>query len=80
MPPEDQPPGTVLVLDTASLYYRAFFALPTSMTAPDGRPHNAVRGFLSTLARLIDSQHATGVVACWDNGGRPAWRVGVVPS
>ena len=44
----------VLVLDSASLYYRSFYALPEKMTAPDGRPHNAVRGFLSTLTRLVE--------------------------
>lgn len=69
----------ILVLDSASLYYRSFFALPESMTAPDGRPHNAVRGFLSTMARLIDAHAPGGLVACWDNDWRPAWRVELVP-
>jgi 5'-3' exonuclease len=73
-------PRPVLVLDSASLYYRSFYALPEKMTAPDGRPHNAVRGFLSTLTRLVDAHAPAGVVACWDNDWRPAWRVGLVPS
>ena len=75
-------PGSrpVLVLDSASLYYRAFYALPEKMTAPDGRPHNAVRGFLSTLTRLVDAHDPGGIVACWDNDWRPAWRVELVPS
>jgi 5'-3' exonuclease len=72
--------GPVLVLDSASLYYRAYYALPASMTAPDGRPHNAVRGFLSTLARLVDTHGASGLVACWDNDWRPQWRVDLIPS
>ncbi len=44
----------VMILDTASLYYRSFYALPTSMTAPDGHPHNAIRGVLQTIERLRD--------------------------
>ena len=74
------PERPVLVLDSASLYYRSFHALPEKMTAPDGRPHNAVRGFLSTVSRLVDAYAPAGVVACWDNDWRPAWRVALVPS
>lgn len=70
----------VLVLDSASLYYRSFYALPEKMTAPDGRPHNAVRGFLSTVTRLLDALAPAGIVACWDNDWRPAWRVELVPT
>lgn len=74
------PPRPVLVLDSASLYYRSYYALPSSMTAPDGRPHNAVRGFLSTVSRLVDAYSPRGIVACWDNDWRPAWRVDLVPT
>lgn len=77
MAPASRP---LLVLDSASLYYRSFYALPEKMTAPDGRPHNAVRGFLSTLARLVDAHAPSGIVACWDNDWRPAWRVELIPS
>lgn len=70
----------VLVLDSASLYFRSFYALPESMTAPDGRPHNAVRGFLSTLARLVDAYAPRSVIAAWDADWRPAWRVALLPS
>lgn len=70
----------LLVLDSATLYYRSFFALPESMTAPDGHPHNAVRGFLQTLARLIDRYQPGGVVAAWDVDWRPEWRVELIPS
>ena len=71
---------TTLVLDSASLYYRSFYALPEKMTAPDGRPHNAVRGFLSTITRLVDTHHPTALVACWDADWRPTWRVDLVPT
>jgi len=70
----------VLVLDSASLYYRSFYALPEKMTAPDGRPHNALRGFLSTMTRLVDAQRTARVVACWDDDWRPQWRVDLIPS
>ena len=74
------PPGPVLLLDSASLYYRSFYALPESMTAPDGRPHNAVRGFLSTLTRLVTQYRPSAVACCWDDDWRPAWRVDLLPS
>lgn len=74
------PTGPVLLLDSASLYYRSFHALPESMTAPDGRPHNAVRGFLSTLTRLVAQHRPSAVVCCWDDDWRPAWRVDLLPS
>ncbi len=74
------PERPLLVLDSASLYYRSFYALPESMTAPDGRPHNALRGFLSTLTRLVAAHSPAEVVACWDNDWRPQWRVDLVPT
>jgi len=74
------PRGPVLALDSASLYYRSFYALPEKMTAPDGRPHNAIRGFLTTVARLVDLHSPETVVACWDNDWRPAWRVDLIES
>lgn len=69
-----------LLLDSASLYYRAYFALPESMTAPDGFPHNAIRGFFTTLQRLVQRTGADRVAACWDMNWRPAWRVELIPS
>ena len=74
------PTRPTLLLDSASLYYRSYFALPSSMTAPDGRPHHALRGFLSTLARLVDQYDPSGIVACWDEDWRPQWRADLVPS
>jgi 5'-3' exonuclease len=70
----------MLLLDSASLYYRSFYALPDSMTAPDGRPHNAIRGFLSTITRLTRQYRPSAVVACWDEDWRPGWRVDLLPS
>lgn len=70
----------LLALDSASLYYRSFYALPESMTSPSGRPHNAVRGLLSTISRLVERHRPVAVVACWDDDWRPQWRVDLVPT
>ncbi len=72
--------GPLLILDSATLYYRAFYALPEKMTAPDGSPHNAIRGFLTMLTKMITIHRPSGIVAAWDNDWRPAWRVELVPS
>ena len=68
------------LLDLAGIYFRAFFAVPTSMTSPDGRPVNAVRGSLDILARVITDARPTRVIACLDLDWRPAWRVELIPT
>ena len=70
----------LLLADSASLYWRAFHALPDSITATDGTPVNAVRGFLDTLGRIAQARGSDRIVACWDDDWRPAWRVELVPS
>jgi 5'-3' exonuclease len=69
-----------MLLDAASLYFRAFFGVPTSITSPDGRPINAVRGFLDMTARLLTTHRPARLVACWDDDWRPAFRVDALPS
>ncbi|MET9021080.1 5'-3' exonuclease [Actinopolymorpha sp. NPDC004070] len=69
-----------LLLDTASLYFRAFFGVPDSMRAPDGTPVNAVRGLLDFVARLVTDHRPTHLVACWDDDWRPQWRVDLLPT
>lgn len=69
-----------MILDTASLYYRSFYALPSSMTAPDGSPHNAIRGLLQTVERLRERFDPTTLIAAWDADWRPGWRVELLPS
>jgi 5'-3' exonuclease len=71
---------TTMLLDAASLYFRAFYGVPTSVTSPDGRPVNAVRGFLDMTARLIGTHSPERLVACWDDDWRPAFRVAALPS
>lgn len=70
----------LLLLDSASLYYRAYFGVPESMVAPNGMPINAVRGFLDMIGRLVVARKPRGVVACWDDDWRPAWRVEAIPT
>ncbi len=70
----------LLALDTASLYFRAFYGVPDSLTAPDGTPVNAVRGLLDFIATLSDAHSPDVVVACWDDDWRPQWRVDLLPS
>ncbi|TJY67573.1 5'-3' exonuclease [Arthrobacter sp. CAU 1506] len=69
-----------MLLDTASLYFRAFHALPDSIKSKDGTPVNAVRGLLDIIARLVADYRPTHLVACWDNDWRPAWRVELIPT
>ena len=69
-----------MLLDAASLYFRAFYGVPTSVTSPDGRPVNAVRGFLDMTARLVVAHRPDRLVACWDDDWRPAFRVAALPS
>ncbi|WP_369415004.1 5'-3' exonuclease [Nocardioides jiangxiensis] len=70
----------LMLLDTASLYFRAFFGVPDSMRAPDGTPVNAVRGLLDYISRLVEEYSPTDLVCCWDNDWRPQWRVDLIPS
>jgi 5'-3' exonuclease len=72
--------GRLLLLDTASLYFRAYFGVPESVKAPDGTPVNAVRGLVDMIARLVADHRPTRLVACWDDDWRPAFRVAAIPS
>ena len=70
----------LLLLDSASLYFRSFFGVPDSVRAPDGTPVNAVRGFLDTITTLVTERRPSRIVACWDEDWRPAFRVAALPS
>jgi 5'-3' exonuclease len=69
-----------MLLDTASMYFRAFYGVPDSFKAPDGTPVNAVRGLLDFISRLVGEYRPTHLVCCWDNDWRPQWRVDLIPS
>ena len=71
----------MLLVDSASLYFRAFFGIPESAArAPDGSPVNAVRGFLDMVATLIRTRRPDRVVCALDEEWRPAWRVALIGS
>lgn len=70
----------LLLLDTASLYFRAFFGVPDSLRSPQGEPVNAVRGLLDMIATLVHDHEPTRLVACWDDEWRPAFRVAAIGS
>ena len=70
----------LMLTDTASLYFRAFYGVPDSVRAPDGTPVNAVRGFLDMLARLVDDRAPGRLVCCLDADWRPEFRVRAIPS
>ncbi len=66
-----------LVLDTSSLMYRAFFALPTTISDGDGRPVNAVHGYLDMTARLHTMYHPDQIIHVFDHDWRPEERVAI---
>jgi len=70
----------LMLLDTASLYFRAFYGVPDSVRSPDGTPVNAVRGLLDIIAKLVTTYEPSDLVACWDDDWRPQWRVDLIPT
>ena len=68
-----------MLLDTASLYYRAFYGMPDTVTAPDGTPVNAIRGLLDAMARLVRDYQPQRLVACLVADWRPAFRTQAIP-
>ncbi|WP_037163186.1 5'-3' exonuclease [Rhodococcoides fascians] len=75
-------PGSspLLLLDGASLWFRAYYALPESITAPDGTPVNAVRGFVDMVSALMARTEPSRLAVCLDLNWRPQFRVDLVPS
>jgi 5'-3' exonuclease len=68
-----------MYLDAPSLVYRAFFALPTTITDPEGRPVNAVRGFMDMVTHLVTERRPARVIAVFDANWRPDFRVAAYP-
>lgn len=71
---------SLLLVDGASLWFRAFHGLPSSLVSPDGRQVNAVRGFTDMIASLVRREHPSRLVVCLDVDWRPHWRVELIPS
>jgi 5'-3' exonuclease len=72
--------GSLMLLDSASMYFRAFYGVPDTVTAPDGTPVNAIRGLLDMITRLVRARHPSSLIACLDASWRPAFRVAAIPS
>jgi 5'-3' exonuclease len=70
----------LMLLDTAGIYFRAFYGVPDTVTAPDGTVVNAARGTLDIIARLVSQFQPTHLIACWDDDWRPQWRVDLIPT
>jgi len=70
---------SLMLLDSASLWYRAFYGMPDSLISPDGTPVNAIRGYLDMSARLISTYKPNRLVACIEGDWRPSWRVELFP-
>ena len=70
---------TLLLLDSASLWYRAYFGMPDTLLSPSGEPINAIKGFLDMSARLINQYQPARLVACLEGDWRPSWRVELFP-
>jgi 5'-3' exonuclease len=68
-----------MLLDSASLWYRAYYGMPDTLVAPDGTPVNAIRGYIDMTARLMSIYKPNRIVACLDGDWRPTWRVELFP-
>ena len=71
---------TLMLLDSASLWYRAYYGMPDTLLSPDGEPVNAIRGYLDMVARLITIYKPNRIVACIEGDWRPSWRVELFPA
>jgi 5'-3' exonuclease len=72
--------AALMLLDAASMYFRAFYGVPETVTAPDGTPVNAVRGLLDMITLLVRARPPASLVACMEPDWRPAFRVAAIPS
>jgi 5'-3' exonuclease len=68
-----------MLLDSASLWYRAYFGMPDTLVSPSGEPVNAIRGYLDMTSKLISIYKPNRLVACIEGDWRPSWRVDLFP-
>ena len=71
---------STMLVDIATVYYRAYFSLPDSLKSPDGRQINAVRGTFDALLHFLDTYQPERFVTAWDLDWRPEWRVELLDS
>ncbi|MEY3166090.1 MAG: hypothetical protein RLZZ291_607 [Actinomycetota bacterium] len=70
---------TLLLIDSASLWYRAYYGMPDTLVSPSGEPINAVKGFIDMTSRLINVYKPNRMALCLDGDWRPSWRVELYP-
>jgi 5'-3' exonuclease len=70
---------TLLLIDSASLWYRAYYGMPDTLVSPSGEPINAVKGFIDMTSRLINVYKPSRMALCLDGDWRPSWRVELYP-
>ena len=70
---------TLMLLDSASLWYRAYFGMPDTLLSPSGEPVHAIRGYLDMTSKLISIYKPKRLVACIEGDWRPSWRVDLFP-
>lgn len=70
---------TLMLLDSASLWYRAYYGMPDTLLSPSGMPINAIRGYLDMTSRLVSMYSPNRLVACIEGDWRPSWRVDLWP-
>jgi len=70
---------TFMLLDSASLWYRAYFGMPDTLVSPSGMQVNAIRGYLDMTSKLINLYKPNRLVACLEGDWRPSWRVDLFP-
>jgi 5'-3' exonuclease len=68
-----------MLLDSASLWYRAYYGMPDTLVSPTGQPVNAIRGYLDMTSRLLVKYQPNRIVACLEGDWRPSWRVELFP-
>lgn len=69
-----------MLVDIATVYYRAYFSMPETMVSPSGRQINAVRGTFDALMHFVNKYQPEHLVTAWDLDWRPEWRVELVES
>jgi len=68
-----------LLVDSASLWYRAFYGMPESLSRENGLPNNAIKGFFDGFSRIISRYRPDEIAICLDDNWRPSWRVELFP-
>ena len=71
---------TLMLLDSASLWYRAYYGMPDTLLSPSGEPVNAIRGYLDMVSRLITQYRPDRIVAAIEGDWRPTWRTELFPA